>query len=310
VGSSPSPGARGECRGEGAPPRAGACEVDTDFAESHRPTTQAQTRCEAPSPVARSRADLSPHAGRGEAVATPKPEEDPRPPRTHDLTTAALYRLMTWMSPAYPVGAFSYSSGIEWAVEAGDIGSADALRAWLATMIRQGSAFCDAALFAHAHRAAASGDDKTLAAVAELAAALAGSRERFLETTAQGQAFRDITCAAWPMPAPDRLAAAWEGPLAYPVVVATACACHGIALAPSLDAFLHSVVSNLVSAGVRLIPLGQTDGQRVLAALEMEIAQAAARARTIALDDIGAAAPRADIASMRHETQYTRLFRS
>ena len=123
---------------------------------------------------------------------------------------------MTWMSPAYPVGAFSYSSGIEWAVEAGDIGSAETLRAWLATMVRQGSVFCDAALFAHAHRAATAGDDKALAAVAELAAALAGSKERFLETTAQGQAFRDITRAAWPTPALDRLAAAWDGPLAYP----------------------------------------------------------------------------------------------
>jgi urease accessory protein len=243
----------------------------------------------------------------GEAARCPTPEIDlPRP----DLTRGALYRLMTWMSPAYPVGAFSYSSGIEWAVEAGDIGSAETLRAWLATMIRQGSVFCDAALFAHAHRAAVAGDDETLAAVAELAAALAGSKERFLETTAQGQAFRDITRAAWPTPALDRLAAAWGGPLAYPVVVAAACAGHGIALVPALDAFLHSVVSNLVSAGMRLIPLGQTDGQRVLAALEIEIAQAAALARSIALDDIGGTAPRTDIASMRHETQYTRLFRS
>jgi urease accessory protein len=217
---------------------------------------------------------------------------------------------MTWMSPAYPVGAFSYSSGIEWAVEAGDIGSAETLRAWLATLIRQGSVFCDAALFAHAHCAATAGDDTALAAVAELAAALAGSRERFLETTAQGQAFRDITCAAWPTPALDRLGAAWDGPLAYPIGVAVACAGHDIALVSALNAFLHSVVSNLISAGVRLIPLGQTDGQRVLAELETEITQAAALARIIAFDDIGSAAPRADIASMRHETQYTRLFRS
>jgi urease accessory protein len=227
-----------------------------------------------------------------------------------DLTAAALYRLMTWMSPAYPVGAFSYSSGIEWAVEAGDVGSAETLRTWLATMMRQGSVFCDAALFAHAHRAAAAGEDKALAAVTELATALAGSRERFLETTAQGQAFRDITINAWPSLALEHLATAWDGPLAYPVVVAAACAGHGIALTPALNAFLHSVVSNLISAGVRLIPLGQTDGQRVLAALEPEIAEAAARARSIAFDDIGTATPRADIASMRHETQYTRLFRS
>jgi urease accessory protein len=305
VGPSPSPRVRGEVRVEGAPPHAGACEAHTDFAKTQTPVAGAQTRGEAPSPGSLARSNLSPHAGRGEAGPT---SENGQP--SLDLTAPALYRLMTWMSPAYPVGAFSYSSGIEWTVEAGEIVSAETLRAWLATMIRQGSVFCDAALFVHAHRVAADGDDKALAAVAELAAALAGSEERFLETTAQGQAFRDITGAAWPTPAHDRLAAAWDGPLAYPIVVAAACAGHGISLIPALDAFLHSVVSNLISAGVRLIPLGQTDGQRVLAALETEIALAVERARAIAFDDVGTTAPRADIASMRHETQYTRLFRS
>jgi urease accessory protein len=242
----------------------------------------------------------------------------PRPCRPEDLheelqgqlTGAALYRLMTWMSPAYPVGAFSYSSGIEWAVEAGDIHSAETLCGWLSSMIRQGSVSCDAVIFAHAHRAVTTGDDTSLAATAELAAALIGSKERFLETTTQGQAFLQITRAAWSTPALDRLAVAWNGPLAYPVVAAAACAGHGIALVPALHAFLHSVVSNLVSAGVRLIPLGQTDGQRVIASLETEIAQAAERALATALADIGTATPRADIAGMRHETQYTRLFRS
>jgi urease accessory protein len=223
---------------------------------------------------------------------------------------APLYRLMTWMSPAYPVGAFSYSGGLEWAVEAGDIREAASLTGWLTAMIRHGSVFCDAAIFCHAHRDAAAGDDRALAATAELAAALVGSRERFLETTAQGQAFRQITRAAWPTPALDRLTAAWNGPLAYPVAVAAACAGHGIALVPALHAFLHGVVSTLVSAGVRLVPLGQTDGQRVLAALEAEIAQTARVAPATALDDIGSATLRADIAGMRHETQYTRLFRS
>jgi urease accessory protein len=217
---------------------------------------------------------------------------------------------MTWMSPAYPVGAFAYSGGIEWAVETGDIAGAETLCRWLATMISHGSVFCDAAFFAHTHRAARDGEDQVLAAIAELAAAFIGSKERFLETTAQGQAFLQITRAAWPAAALDRLIAAWDGPLAYPVVVAAACAGHGIALIPALHAFVHSVVSNLVSAGVRLIPVGQTDGQCVLAALETPIAATAARVLVTAIDDIGAATPRADIAGMRHETQYTRLFRS
>ncbi len=216
---------------------------------------------------------------------------------------------MTWMSPAYPVGAFSYSGGLEWAVE-GDIRDACSLTGWLTAMVRYGSVSCDAAIFCHAHRAAACGDDHALAATAELAAALAGSKERFLETTAQGGAFLQITQAAWTSPVLDRLVAAWDGPLAYPVAVAATCVGHGIALVPALHAFLHGVASNLVSAGVRLIPLGQTDGQRVLAALEAAIAQTARRALATAFDDIGSATLRADIAGMRHETQYTRLFRS
>ena len=148
------------------------------------------------------------------------------------------------------------------------------------------------------------------ATVAELAAAFAPSKERHLETTAQGRAFVEATRAAWPCAALDRLAAAWDGPVAYPVAVGVAAAGHGIALEPALAAYLHAVTANLISAGVRLIPLGQTDGQRLLAALEPIVAATAARALATPLDQVGGAAFRADLASMRHETQYTRLFRS
>jgi urease accessory protein len=217
---------------------------------------------------------------------------------------------MAWLSPAYPVGAFSYSSGLEWAVEAGDVTDAATLARWLAVMIGEGAGFCDAVFFVHAHRATAARDDAALLAVAELAAAFTPSRERFLETTAQGRAFFETTRAAWGCAALDRLAAAWDGPLAYPIAVAVASAGHDIALEPALAAFLQAVASNLVSAGLRLVPLGQTDGQRVLAGLEPLIAACAQRALACLLEDIGSAAFRADIASMRHETQYTRLFRS
>jgi urease accessory protein len=217
---------------------------------------------------------------------------------------------MAWLSPAYPVGAFSYSSGIEWAVEAGDITDAEALRHWLAVVIGQGGAFCDAVFLVHAHHAAAAADDKALREVAELAAAFAPSKERHLETTAQGRAFIEATRAAWPCAAIDRLLAAWDGPIAYPVAVGVAAAGHGIALEAALHAYLHALAANLISAGVRLIPLGQTEGQRLLAALEPVVATAAQRALATKLDDVGGAALRADIASMKHETQYTRLFRS
>jgi urease accessory protein len=226
------------------------------------------------------------------------------------LDAAALYRLMAWLSPAYPVGAFSYSGGIEWAVEAGDIKNAETLRRWLAVAIDGGSGFGDAVFFVHAHRAVASSDDAALRAVAELAAAFVPSRERLLETTAQGEAFLAATRAAWPCPALARLDAAWNGPVALPVAVGVACAGHGIACEPALQAFLHALAANWISAGVRLIPLGQTDGQRVLAALEADVFACAARALATPLDDVGAGAFRADVAGMRHETQYTRLFRS
>jgi urease accessory protein len=217
---------------------------------------------------------------------------------------------MAWLSPAYPVGAFSYSGGLEWAIEAGDVADAATLARWLAVMIGEGTVFCDAVFLVHAHRTAAAGEDQALAAIAELAAALAPSRERFLETTAQGRAFFETTAAAWWCAALGRLAAAWDGPLAYPIAVAVAGAGHNIAVEPTLAAFLHAVASNLVSAGLRLIPLGQTDGQRVLAGLESLIAACAQRALACPLAEVGGAAFRADIASMRHETQYTRLFRS
>jgi urease accessory protein len=222
----------------------------------------------------------------------------------------ALYRLMAWLSPAYPVGAFSYSSGLEWAVEAGDIADAESLRRWLAVVVAEGSGFCDAVLFVHAYRSLADTDDRALRTVAELAAALAPSKERHLETTAQGAAFIAATRAAWPCDALDWLAEVWAGPMAYPVAVGVAAAGHGIALEPALRAYLHAVTANLISAAVRLVPLGQSDGQRVLAALEAVVEATARRALATALDDVGSSAFRADLASMRHETQYTRLFRS
>jgi urease accessory protein len=224
--------------------------------------------------------------------------------------SAALYRLMAWLSPAYPVGAFAYSSGIEWAVEAGDIHDADSLKAWLATILSEGGGFADAVLFVHAHRASAEDDTTALRAVAELAAAFVPSKERFLDTTVQGNAFLEATRAAWPCETIGRLDAVWDGPVALPVAVGVACAGHGIACTAALPAFLHALTANWISAGVRLVPLGQTDGQRVLAALENNVVAAAARASATPLADIGSAAFRADLASMRHETQYTRLFRS
>src|ERR1700730_7050203 len=223
---------------------------------------------------------------------------------------AALYRLMTWLSPAFPVGAFSYSSGIEWAVEAGDIADAAALTDWLASMLADGSGFCDGVFLAHAHRAASSRNEAALRDTAELASAFVPSRERQLETSAQGRAFIEIARAAWNCDGFDRMVGWCDGAIVYPVAVGLVSAAHAIALAPTLHAFLHALSSNWISGGARLIPLGQTDSQRVLALLEPVVAATAKRALDASLDELGSATFRADLASMRHETQYTRLFRS
>jgi urease accessory protein len=227
-----------------------------------------------------------------------------------------LARLMIWLSPAYPVGGFSYSHGLEWAVEAGKVRDAATLGDWIEDVLHHGAGGSDAILLAATWRAASAGDERALAETAELAAALAPSAERRLETLAQGAAFLEATRAAWPSPALDHLAAqarqAAQGTpeIAYPVAVGACAAAHGLPLEPTVQAFAQAFAANLVSAGVRLIPLGQTDGLRVLARLEPLVPPLVRRALGASLDDVGGACAMTDIASMRHETQYTRLFRS
>jgi urease accessory protein len=242
------------------------------------------------------------------AASTDAPAVSAAPPAGKD-SDAALYRLMTWLSPAFPVGAFSYSSGIEWAVESGDILDAASLRDWLAAMLADGAGFCDGVFVAQAHRAAMAGDETALRDVAELAAAFVPSRERQLETSSQGNAFIAIARSAWNCDGLDAMIAACQGATVYPVAVGMVSAAHAVPLVPTVHAFLHALVSNWIS-GARLVPLGQTDSQRVLAALEPVVVATGARVLAASLDDLGSATFRADLAGMRHETQYTRLFRS
>jgi urease accessory protein len=241
-------------------------------------------------------------------MTTAKPE--PTGFGMSEAEAAALYRLMTWLSPSFPVGAFSYSSGIEWAVEAGDIRDAASLIDWLAAMLADGSGFCDAVFLAMTHQAVEAGDDRALREVVELAAAFVPSRERQLETSTQGRAFIEIARAAWSCDALDHVLEQCFGTIVYPVAVGLVSAAHEIPLAPTLHAFLHALVSNWISAAARLVPLGQTDSQRALVALEAVVSETARGAMSATPDDLGSATFRADLASLRHETQYTRLFRS
>lgn len=231
--------------------------------------------------------------------------------RMPDMATAMTdaanqYRLLSWLSPGYPVGAFSYSHGLEYAVDTDEVSDTKTLAAWLTTVLLSGTGRVDGVLFREAYTTVAAQDWDGLRNIAELGNAFQSTSEFALETRAQGAAFVRATRSAWPSPALDRIG----DDTVYPVAVAVACAAHGISVEDGLHGYFHAFISNLVSAAVRLIPLGQTDGQTTIASLEDTVAAATDRAITIPLDDIGSAAPLIDLASMRHETQYTRLFRS
>ena len=224
----------------------------------------------------------------------------------------ALTRLLAWLSPAFPVGAYTYSHGLEWAIEDGTVTDAASLNAWLEDVLRHGAGWTDAILLIHAHKAVSSGDRQALRDVAELAAAFQPSKERHLEATAQGNAFVKAVTDAWPN---DRLtravgALSSEPAIAYPVAVGAAAAAHDVPVEAATVAALNAFAANIVSAGVRAIPIGQSDGQRIIARLAPVCEEIASDAMGATLDDLGGIALRADIASMKHETQYTRLFRS
>jgi urease accessory protein len=218
------------------------------------------------------------------------------------IMAEALLHLLTWLSPAFPTGGFAYSHGLEFAVEDGDVTSAATLQDWLADLLHDGAGRNDAILLRHAYHTA------DLCAVATFAAACAPTRELAAETINQGTAF---VAAAKPW-LPPALATMFAeiGPIAYPVAVGALAAAAGIDETATTIAYLHAWTASIVSAGVRLIPLGQTAGLAVQAGLEPAIRETADRTRGASLDAIASACISAEIASMRHETQYTRLFRS
>jgi len=218
--------------------------------------------------------------------------------------------LTLWLSPAFPVGAFAYSHGLEWAAEAGDVCDEATLVAWLTDLVEHGSARTDAILLVEALRAASAREAARLCDVNDLALALAPSSERRLETAQQGRSFHAAIAAAWSNEAVEWASETLTDEIAYPVAVGIACAAHAIPARRACEAFALGFVANLVSAAVRLSIIGQTQGQRVLAALAAPVAALGAKAALAGLDDLGSSAFRSDIASMRHETQYSRLFRS
>lgn len=214
-------------------------------------------------------------------------------------TEARLLHLLTWLSPAFPVGAFGYSHGLETAIREGDVTDARSLSRWIATLLEHGSGWNDAVLARAAWLAVTAEDHRALDAVAELAEAMSPSAERRRETMAQGAAFLTAVAAWAPPPILDA---------PYPVAVGAAAGAAGIPVRPALTAWLHAFAANLISVAVRAVPLGQSDAVAVIAGLEGVILRTSERASASTLDDLGGCTLRSDIASMRHETLPGRLF--
>jgi len=225
------------------------------------------------------------------------------------MRASDLYKLTTWLSPAFPVGSYTYSHGLEFAVESGLVRDRASLADWTARIVVQGSGQVDAVLFCDAWQASHERDSARLRELGQIAAAFRGTRETALESSAQGEAFMLAVRNAWQVDLLDMMGPEAPPP-AYSVALGAACGKEQIPMEPALQTFLQAFVANLVSAAVRLIPLGQTDGQRVIAQLEETVQDAAMRALRTPLEDVGTSTPMVDWTSMRHETQHTRLFRS
>lgn len=221
---------------------------------------------------------------------------------------AGAILVQTWLSPAFPTGGFSYSHALESLVEDGRVTTPDAVTDWLATVLTDGSGWADGLLCREAWRAVVARDDTRLSGLVEFAGALPGTAEFHLETTAQGTAFLRAVDAGWPDAVPNALRTA--GSVAYPVAVGGCCAGASIDEDRTIAAFLAGVSGHLISAACRLVPLGQSDAQRVTAAINRRLPDLLDRLLRADFDDLGSCAWMLDLASMSHETLHTRLFRS
>lgn len=217
--------------------------------------------------------------------------------------TRALQRLMTWLSPAFPVGAFAWSAGLETAIVTNRVRTPQAVADWVAGLLGDGGMRTDAIFCAEAHRCVTEG--RALDDASDLCLALVPARKRHAELTITGQSFL-AAASAWPVAGLDTL----PGDLPYPLAVGAVAALHGLDRVETVTAFLTAAVQGQVSVAVRLVPIGQTDGLRIIAGLEPEIAAIAGAAAMAGLDEIGAIAYAQDIAQMQHETLPTRIFRS
>ena len=231
----------------------------------------------------------------------------------HGISQLALLRQQSWLSPAFPAGSYSYSHGIEWAIEAGHIHDRKSLVDWLKADLCYGSGRNEAIFFTEAWRYATEDDCEKLIKVAELAAAFRGTSEFALETSQQAASCLATLRRVWPDPILETLSESLSELRIAPVlsiVLGVRAARQDIPATLAPPAFLQSYLANLITAGVRLVPLGQTDGQLAIAELEPAVLAVSAQSQQATIHDLGSVGFMVDLASALHETQYTRLFRS
>ena len=230
-----------------------------------------------------------------------------------NLPEDALYKLLHWFSPSFPIGSYSYSRGLETAIEAKLVLEVNGLVDWIHTDLLRGPGWTDAILFCHIFRSIIGSNQNEFMELATLANAARGSSELALESSNQGKAFAKATSECWSVPQMNSIERDLTNlgiEMTLPVAAATACALSQIPLKPALFFYTQADANNLVSAGIRLIPLGQSDGQRALSQLEQTVNMVVEKALAMDLDKLGTSTPMIDLMSMHHEIQYTRLFRS
>lgn len=218
--------------------------------------------------------------------------------------------LAAWFSPGFPVGGFAFSHGLEWACEHGGVVGRAMVEAWMLDVLQLGSGRQDGILLNVARRAICAASLSDIQDVVAVAAASQPSRERALEASVQGRAFLDLVRSIYAEPSLDALDASLLPRMTFPVAVGLAGGAHRLDAAALTTAYLAAFVANLASAAVRLGAVGQTDGQRIIAALAEPVRALAREVTRLTLDDLGGAAFGADLASLNHETQNARLFRS
>ncbi|WP_237218048.1 urease accessory protein UreF [Ruegeria lacuscaerulensis] len=212
-------------------------------------------------------------------------------------TDTDILTLAQWLSPAYPVGGFAYSHGLEWEIESGSVSSVAETGAWIADVVEFGTGRNDCILLSAAYAAPA----VALAEIDQTARAFCPSSERLRETRLLGEAFSGLTADVWSLDLP---------PLTYPVALGHAAGLWGLPLALTAQMYLQAFMSNLVACATRLVPLGQTESQRLIRDLTPLCQRVATGSLAAKMDDLGATAFLSDIASMKHETQYSRMFRT